>query len=130
MLNTVKQNIWYNQRAHDDMDRKAADLQRRLRKAITTYNKATQAVYGHNRRVAGGVRITKEVIIDVINAANGFCCWCNQPIKKGHIDHIQPVSRGGGNQPSNLVYICSTCNLSKHDKTVLEFMIWRKRRQI
>lgn len=31
-----------------------------------------------------------------------------------HIDHVQPVSAGGTNHPSNLVTACRRCNLGKH----------------
>lgn len=31
-----------------------------------------------------------------------------------HIDHVQPVSAGGTNHPSNLVTACRSCNLGKH----------------
>lgn len=35
---------------------------------------------------------------------------------KAHIDHVIPVSKGGDGEPNNLVTLCRTCNLSKHDK--------------
>jgi 5-methylcytosine-specific restriction endonuclease McrA len=31
-----------------------------------------------------------------------------------HIDHVQPVSAGGTNNPLNLVTACRACNLGKH----------------
>lgn len=30
-----------------------------------------------------------------------------------HIDHVHPVSAGGGNDPDNLVTACQSCNLGK-----------------
>lgn len=30
-----------------------------------------------------------------------------------HVDHIHPVSRGGGNDPSNLQTLCAECNRGK-----------------
>jgi 5-methylcytosine-specific restriction endonuclease McrA len=38
-----------------------------------------------------------------------------------HVDHKQPVSRGGSNWPENLAVTCPTCNLRKSDKTEAEF---------
>jgi 5-methylcytosine-specific restriction endonuclease McrA len=33
-----------------------------------------------------------------------------------HLEHVIPLSRGGRNDPSNLVLACPKCNLSKNDK--------------
>lgn len=39
-----------------------------------------------------------------------------------HVDHIIPLSRGGSNGPENLVIACPTCNLSKHNKLLHEWV--------
>ncbi len=31
------------------------------------------------------------------------------------VDHYQPRSQGGGDDPENLIYACGRCNLYKHD---------------
>lgn len=36
-------------------------------------------------------------------------------------DHIVPVSHGGQSHQNNMVYVCSTCNLRKSNKTLREF---------
>lgn len=41
---------------------------------------------------------------------------------KGHVDHIQPLARGGSNWPRNLQLLCEPCNRSKHAKDPIEFM--------
>lgn len=50
----------------------------------------------------------------------GKCYYCAVKLSKGknayHVDHIIPLSRGGSNDPSNLVITCPTCNLKKQDK--------------
>jgi 5-methylcytosine-specific restriction endonuclease McrA len=48
-------------------------------------------------------------------------------LSKGyHVDHMTPLSRGGSNGPENLVCACRRCNLSKHNKTVPEFLDYMK----
>jgi 5-methylcytosine-specific restriction endonuclease McrA len=37
-------------------------------------------------------------------------------------DHVEPLSRSGSNDLTNLTTACKQCNLSKHNKTVEE---WR-----
>lgn len=46
----------------------------------------------------------------------GKCYWCGVKVDKYHIDHVIPVSRGGSNDPSNIVISCQPCNQSKSDK--------------
>lgn len=34
-------------------------------------------------------------------------------LRAGHVDHIFPISRGGGNEETNLRVLCISCNASK-----------------
>jgi hypothetical protein len=34
-----------------------------------------------------------------------------------HIDHLRPISRGGGNEESNLALSCARCNVRKSGRT-------------
>ena len=45
----------------------------------------------------------------------GKCAYCESSLKftDSHIDHIQPVSKGGLYTESNCVLICARCNRSK-----------------
>ena len=44
------------------------------------------------------------------------CYYCKCKLEKYHIEHIVPISRGGGNDPDNLVLACPFCNQSKNNK--------------
>jgi 5-methylcytosine-specific restriction endonuclease McrA len=56
------------------------------------------------------------------------CHWCGKSIKRGyHVDHIQPLSKGGTNWPSNLAIACGHCNLSKHNSDPIAFAMRRGR---
>lgn len=48
------------------------------------------------------------------------CVYCDST-ENLHADHQIPLSRGGTNFASNMVPACASCNLSKNDKTPIEF---------
>jgi len=53
------------------------------------------------------------------------CWYCGlswTPARTAQTDHMIPRSRGGGDQPENIVLACTACNGSKHDSTPEE---WR-----
>ena len=61
-------------------------------------------------------------VIKQYEAQRGLCWWCSQPVQeKYHIDHVIPLSRGGSNNPGNIVIACPTCNISKSDKLPQEW---------
>lgn len=49
-----------------------------------------------------------------------FCVYCGVSYNLT-IDHILPVSKGGTNDPKNLVRACADCNGSKHDKLFIDW---------
>lgn len=54
------------------------------------------------------------------------CPYCNEPLgAQPHADHIYPLSRGGQETESNMVYVCSRCNIAKSDKTLHTFCMDR-----
>jgi hypothetical protein len=47
---------------------------------------------------------------------------CLKPLKnKYHIDHIQPVAKGGTNHHWNLQLLCPSCNCKKHAKDPIDW---------
>lgn len=51
---------------------------------------------------------------------SGECVYCGSS-EKVTIDHVLPQSRGGTNDPNNLVTACSSCNFKKGDKELLPY---------
>jgi 5-methylcytosine-specific restriction endonuclease McrA len=49
------------------------------------------------------------------------CRYCGTTTGTFVIDHIYPLSRGGGNVLENLALACEPCNLSKGAKTLDEW---------
>ena len=55
---------------------------------------------------------------------DNLCYYCGEPLGRSyHVDHKQPLSRGGSNDRSNLCCACPSCNLRKHDATESEFVL-------
>lgn len=50
------------------------------------------------------------------------CFYCGVEDPDGHVDHLMPLSRGGTDDPTNLVWACVHCNESKGDRTAEEFV--------
>ncbi len=52
----------------------------------------------------------------------GLCVYCDVPLgTKYHVDHIQPLSRGGSNWPANLQLTCRQCNNHKRATDPIEY---------
>lgn len=52
------------------------------------------------------------------------CSYCGAAAA-GEVDHIAPVHLGGGDDWTNLTAACRSCNASKTDRSLLEFMLVR-----
>ena len=50
------------------------------------------------------------------------CLYCGARGVKLECDHIDPVSKGGSNETENLATACASCNRSKSNKTIEEWM--------
>lgn len=80
----------------------------------------------HRRRALkhnnGGTH-TGQDIINLYIAQGGCCHYCGKDISNGyHVEHKQPLSRGGSNGPENLALACPKCNLLKGNRTDVEFI--------
>lgn len=65
---------------------------------------------------------TVEDIKALYESQKGLCAYCSEPVgEEYHVDHVIPLSRGGGNGPDNLAIACPTCNRSKGAKLLSEW---------
>lgn len=55
--------------------------------------------------------------------ANDPCVYCGGP--GGTIEHIVPLIAGGLHEPDNIASACLSCNTSKRDKPLLQFLLAR-----
>lgn len=77
--------------------------------------------YRARLRGAAGTHTTKDIETKYAEQ-KGRCYWCSTPLRGVyHLDHIIPLSKGGGNGPGNICCACPPCNLSKKAKMPSEF---------
>jgi HNH endonuclease len=77
------------------------------------------------RRATEG-KFRRQDIKTLMKKQRGLCVGCQTDISlKYHIDHIQPIVRGGSNWPNNLQLMCGPCNQSKGAKTMEEWIAYR-----
>lgn len=59
--------------------------------------------------------ITKKIRFEVFKRDSFSCQYCGEsaPEVVLHVDHINPVSKGGDNEIINLITSCESCNLGK-----------------
>lgn len=62
--------------------------------------------------------ITKQTRFEVFKRDSFKCVYCGEAAPRVvlHIDHIQPVSKGGTNDLINLVTSCFECNMGKSNR--------------
>lgn len=76
---------------------------------------------------AGNLSVSSLSLLEVFNittfSSNFFTCeYCSSIIGNNyHLEHLTPLSRSGNNELTNLAISCSSCNLSKGNKTVEEY---------
>jgi 5-methylcytosine-specific restriction endonuclease McrA len=82
-------------------------------------------VNGHRRRArllnAPGSHTAQDVR-DIYSRQQGRCAYCRIEVGTNyHVDHIQPLAKGGSNNPENLQICCASCNLRKSAKLPEKF---------
>lgn len=86
--------------------------------------KAAMANWRSKLRGTDG-RVTGKELLEQYDRQNGLCFWCSDPLDDDfQPDHYIPVSKGGSNEASNIVWSCPKCNMRKHDKMPDDFMVF------
>lgn len=79
--------------------------------------KAISKAYKHRRRTIEKQGSSTTDLMAWESDAKKDCYWCGKKkLKKYHVDHYHPLSKGGAHHVSNLVIACHKCNLKKSAK--------------
>lgn len=92
----------------------------RLRYSLDPAYRAERRQHAHARKrgVAPIAAIGQEYLLEKFG---GVCAYCRvRPATTW--DHIEPVSAGGETVPGNIVPACMTCNSSKSDRDLFNWM--------
>lgn len=80
--------------------------------------KASEARWRHRARKAGTGGFVRYEQFAFLALICGNCCAACGQFKPLTCDHIQPLSTGGSNVPSNIQPLCRPCNSRKGQRTV------------
>ena len=104
----------------DDSKRKYRETHKaECNQRIAEWQKNNPLKHNHYENKRRAQKKNTEVIefniTDIIKPDNNICGICHKRIKKGdlHIDHIVPLSQGGGHVPWNIQPAHKSCNLIK-----------------
>lgn len=80
--------------------------------------------------MSGRKSIPKSVRFEVFKRDKFTCQYCGRsaPEVALHVDHIQPVSKDGNNDITNLITACSECNLGKGARELSDDAVIQKRK--
>jgi len=66
-------------------------------------------------RANGGTRLWSKIRARIL-IRDGYCCQYCGSEDATTVDHVIPISKGGTDDPDNLVAACSRCNYSKGNR--------------
>jgi 5-methylcytosine-specific restriction endonuclease McrA len=93
-----------------------------LRKANPERARAQRTNRRARKQQAGGSHTAADILA-LLALQRSTCAVCRCKLTKHyHVDHIQPLAKGGTNDKLNLQILCAPCNLTKNARDPLEFM--------
>lgn len=122
----------YHIKNKDDISKKSSEYYYNNKNLFSEYRKRNlekYAAHQRNRRAliknAEGSH-TKEDVDEIYRNQKGLCAepTCSKDLYDGyHVDHIMPISLGGGNGPDNLQCLCPECNRKKSSKHPIDWAL-------
>jgi 5-methylcytosine-specific restriction endonuclease McrA len=87
-------------------------------------NKARVTASEEKRRArkksAESTGVTPDQWAEILEQFNHCCAFCLEPGTS--MDHFRPLARGGTHSVENVVPACGSCNASKHDDLIFDWL--------
>lgn len=116
-------------------ERRAGNRRKYVADRQARIEQANEAVHIRRRMLAEAKRDAGVTLTALREIHGDSCCYCGVtvdfvPMKRGEpynplrasIEHLVPVSKGGGHTWDNCRIACLACNLSKNNRSVSEFV--------
>jgi 5-methylcytosine-specific restriction endonuclease McrA len=113
------------ERSNKRYEEKGEEIRARLTAYRAAYPERRRAIDARMRvkRLSAPGSHTAADISNLMKLQRGKCVVCKCNIRKSyHVDHIQPLAKGGSNDRDNLQLLCPPCNKRKHARDPIEFM--------
>lgn len=111
-VGTTEETVWLQEEKQLKIKLKKEEEVEKLRARVSATSRGTRQIASYVKKQLR----PQLAIMDV-------CPYCGTPLDGNpHADHIYPMSRGGLSVISNMVIICSGCNIKKSDLTLNEFI--------
>ena len=106
-----------------DRSEASATRMKEWRESHREQNANLKRRYRASKNNAPGFHSASDVA-EIYEAQDGRCYYCDEVLDQTyHVDHKQPLSRGGSDWPENLCCACQPCNNRKKDRTESEFVL-------
>jgi 5-methylcytosine-specific restriction endonuclease McrA len=110
-----------NRKWHVEHHEQKRERERRWMKNYPEKKRAKDHAHRARRRNARGSHTAADIRA-IYTQQKGRCYWCQKPAGDNyHVDRRIPLTRGGSNNPDNLVITCPKCNITKGSRLPHEF---------
>ena len=123
LVKTTEEAVWVEEekqlKKQSKKEERQLNIQLRKEETIRTLRAIANMKGRKSRQIASYIKNQLRPQIAIMD----MCPYCGNPFDDNpHADHIYPMSRGGLSMLSNMVIICSQCNIKKSDLTLNEFI--------
>lgn len=120
-----RENIEEKKKYRQEYHIKNRNLRNQRTKEWRQHNPHKTATYDANKRSRDP--LDSELVKAVYAYYYYTCVYCGHYGSELSLEHILPIARDGTNEFDNLAIACKSCNCSKGDKTLLEYLIYRQK---